>query len=83
VAACYCDGLPEQPVGSVTVENIRFTYDPQAKPGFPAMRNNAEKMCRAGMYFDNVKKLQIRNVSVEGCDGEPLVTHNVQELIGG
>ena len=83
VAACYCDGLPEAPVGSVTVENIRFTYDPQAKPGFPAMRNNAEKMCRAGMYFDNVKKLQIRNVSVEGCDGEPLVTHNVQELIGG
>ena len=82
VAACYCDGLPEAPIGSVTVENIRFTYAPDAQPGIPAMKNNAEKLCRAGMYFDNVKKLHIRNVKVEGCDGEPLITHNIDELIG-
>lgn len=81
VAACYCDGLPEMPIDEVTVENIRFTYDPDAKPGVPAMRNNAEQMCRAGMYFDNVKKLTVKNVSVTGCDGDELMAHNVGELI--
>ncbi|MCR4780735.1 MAG: glycoside hydrolase family 28 protein [Ruminiclostridium sp.] len=81
VAACYCDGLPEMPIDEITVENISFTYASDAKEGFPAMRNNAEKMRRAGMYFDNVRKLTVRNVSVKGCDGEELMTHNVGELI--
>ena len=81
VAACYCDGLPEMPIDDITVENIRFTYDPDAQEGVPAMRNNAEKMCRAGMYFDNVKKLTVRNIQIEGCDGEELLAHNVDELI--
>ncbi len=80
VAACYCDGLPEMPIDDITLENIDFTYDPDAKPGVPAMRNNAEKMCRAGMYFDNVNKLTVKNVRVEGCSGEELLAHNVAEL---
>lgn len=81
VAACYCDGLPEMPIDEITVENIIFTYDPDAKEGVPAMKNNAEKMCRAGMYFDNVRKLTVKNVSVTGCDGKELMTHNVDELV--
>ena len=81
VAACYCDGLPEMPIDEITVENISFTYDPDAVEGVPAMKNNAVKMCKAGMYFDNVGKLTVRNVSVTGCDGEELTAHNVGELI--
>lgn len=80
VAACYCDGLPEQPIDEITVENIKFTYDPEAKPGVPAMRNHAEKMCRAGMYFDNVKKLTVRNVDISGNDGEALLANHIGEL---
>ena len=81
VAACYCDGLPEMPIDEITVENIKFTYDPDAQAGFPAMRNNAEEMCRQGLYFDNVRKLTVRNVSVEGCVGSEITAHNVGELI--
>lgn len=80
IAACYCDGLPEMPIASITAENLRFTYAPDAVPGIPAMRNNAEEMCRAGMYFDNVGKLTIRNVTVDGCDGEPLLAQHVGTL---
>ena len=80
VAACYCDGLPEMPIDEITVENLKFTYDENAEPGFPAMRNNNEKMCRAGMYFDNVNKLTIRNVEMVGNDGEPLIAKNVGSL---
>lgn len=81
VAACYCDGLPEMPIGEITLENIKFTYDPEAQEGYPSMKNNNVKLCRAGMYFDNVGKLTVRNVSVEGCDGEALMANNVGELI--
>ena len=80
VAACYCDGLPEMPIDEITVENISFTYDPDAQPGVPAMRNNAEKMCRAGLYFDNVRKLTVKNVDVKGCDGDEILIHNVGEF---
>jgi len=81
VAACYCDGLPEMPIDEITLDNIDFTYDPAAEPGFPSMKNNNEKLCRAGMYFDNIRKLTIRNVRVDGCEGEALMAHNVGELI--
>jgi polygalacturonase len=77
VCACYCDGLPEMPIEEITVENISFTYSPDAKPGKPAMRNYAEEFLRGGMYFDNVKKLNISNVTVTGADTEPLITKNV------
>ena len=81
VAACYCDGLPEQPIDEITVENIKFTYDPDAKPGFPAMRNNNVEMCRAGMYFDNVNKLTVKNIDISGNDGEVLTANNCGEVI--
>ncbi|MDE6731819.1 MAG: glycoside hydrolase family 28 protein [Oscillospiraceae bacterium] len=81
VAACYCDGLPEQPIGEITVENIKFTYDENAEPGFPSMRNNNREMCRAGMYFDNVKKLTVKNIEISGNDGEALIANHVDELI--
>ncbi len=80
VAACYCDGLPERPIEEITLENIRFTYDENAEPNYPSMRNNNVKMCRAGMYFDNVNQLTVRNVEVVGCDGEKLMANNVERL---
>ncbi|MGN1422935.1 MAG: glycoside hydrolase family 28 protein [Oscillospiraceae bacterium] len=81
VAACYCDGLPEQPIGEITLENIRFTYDEAAEPNYPSMRNNNVKRCRAGMYFENVNSLTVRNVEVVGNDGEKLMTTNVGTLV--
>ncbi len=80
VAACYCDGLPEMPIDEITVENIRFTYDENAEPGFPSMKNNNEKLCRAGMYFDNVKRLTVKSVTVEGCEGDELIAKNCGEI---
>jgi hypothetical protein len=81
VAACYCDGLPEAPIESITLEDISFTYKPDAKPDRPAMRNHAETFCRAGMYFDNVCKLTVKNVTLKGNDGDDLIAKNVGELI--
>ena len=80
VAACYCDGLPEAPIESISLEDITFTYKTDATPGVPAMRNFAEKLCRAGMYFDNVESLTVKNVNISGQLGDELIAKNVGKL---
>lgn len=81
VAAVFADGLPEQPIDEITVEDLKFTYAPDAGPGFPSMKNNNVKFCRAGMRFENVRKLIVKNVEVEGCDGDPITAVNCDEVI--
>ena len=79
-AACYCDGLPEMPIKSITVENVRFTYSENAKPARPAMREFMEEFLKVGMYFDNVEHLTVRGVSVRGAIGDSLITDHIGEL---
>ncbi|MBQ0125613.1 MAG: glycoside hydrolase family 28 protein [Clostridiales bacterium] len=80
IAACYCDGLPESPIDEISLENIDFSFAENAVSGVPAMRSFIEPMCRAGMYFDNVKSLSIKNVNVVGAIGETLTKHNVENI---
>ena len=79
-AACYCDGLPEQPIDEITLQNIKFTFSENAKPSRPAMREFMEEFCRVGMYFDNVRRLNIEDVSVEGAIGDDLITDHIGAL---
>ncbi len=81
VAACYIDGLPESPIDEVELENIRITFAKDAKPAVPAMQNFAKKRCRLGLYLDNVRKIRIRNVTVEGADGKKLIVDHCDELL--
>lgn len=80
-AACFCDGLPEQPIDEITVENIRFTYAEDAQPFRCACQDNLDPYLRKGMIFNHVRKLVIRNVEVSGADGEALLTEDIGELI--
>ena len=80
-AACYCDGLPEMPIGSITLERIHFTYAENARPFKPAMREFMEPFLKVGMYIDNVKKLTVRDVTLDGVVGEELVANHIGEII--
>ncbi len=81
VAACYCDGLPEQPIDSVTLSDIRFHFSETAAPDYPAMMNNKKLYCRAGLYFDNVRELCVRNVSLENIEGEELMANHCGKAV--
>lgn len=76
VAACYIDGLPESPIGEVTLENIRVAYAEDAKPGMPSMKNQNQEQCRLGLYLDNVETVRVKNVALRGVEGRALVTRN-------
>ena len=80
VAACYIDGLPERPIDSVAFENVSIAFDPQSKPDIPAMQNFAEPRCRLGLYFENVERVQLKNVRLVGVEGEPVITKNCGRL---
>ena len=45
------------------------------------MKNFAEKVCKMGMYLDNVETLIIKNVSVEGNEGDKIIANNVKNII--
>lgn len=79
-AAGYFYGLPEQPIGSVTVENVSFTFKPDAAAGEPAMMDDVEPMCKTGLYFNCVNSVTLKNVTMTGQDGERVIAENVGEV---
>ena len=80
-AAGYFYGLTEQPIGSVTIENVNFTFKEDAAPGRPAMMDYIDEECKRGLYFNYVDKVVLKNVTMTGQDGERLTAINVGEVI--
>jgi hypothetical protein len=80
VAACYIDGLPESPIGEVSFEDVDIRFSPDAKPGIPMMENFAKERCRLGLYLDNVRRIRLENVRLNGVDGENLIVNHCDQL---
>ena len=80
VAACYIDGLPEAPIDEVALENVSVSFSPDAKPNFPIMENFAKERCRLGLYLDNVRRIRVRGVRLEGVEGDKLIAAHYEEI---
>ncbi len=74
--AGYFDGLVEQPVKEITLENVRFSFKEDAKPFVPAMLEHVRQYCKEGLYVDNVESLVLKNVTFEGVAGEKIIRKN-------
>lgn len=82
VAATFFYGLPENPIGKVEMENIAFTFrEGETIKDTPAMMSFLEPVCKMGIFVKNVDTLRLRNVTLQGYEGEPIITENIQELI--
>lgn len=77
--AGYFLGLPEQPIEAVTIENVNFEMAQEAEEGVIVMTPDSPKACKQGLYFENVRRVELRNVSVCGADGEEAIYRNVEE----
>lgn len=80
-AAGYFYGLTEQPIGHVAIENVSFTFKEDASSGMPAMMDYIDPECKRGLYFNCVKKVTLKNVTMSGQNGDRLITVNVDEVI--
>ena len=80
-AAAYITGLPESKVTRLAFEDVHVTFAEDAEPAVPAMACGVEPMVRQGIIAQNVKVLDLRNVVVEGHDGDEMQLKNVDEVI--
>jgi len=80
--AGYFYGLPEQPIGSLSFENVNVTFKENAEAGTPAMMTDAEKLVKGGFYFRNVKKIKMKNVVMGKTDGERIILDGVEKAEG-
>ena len=44
------------------------------------MMNFEKEYCRLGLYLDNVRKIRLDNVTLEGVEGEELVIAHCDDL---
>ncbi len=79
-AACYIDALPEAPIDEVDFENVSVKFSENARPDYPAMMNFEKTYCRLGLYLDNVRKIRLNNVTLEGVEGDDLVIAHCDDL---
>lgn len=78
--AGYFDGLVEQPIKEIIIENVSFAFKADAKPNKPAMLENVRDFCREGLYLDNVEHLILKNVSFDGVVGEKIIKKNLGKV---
>ena len=72
----YFDGLVEQPVKEVVIENVSFSFKSDAKPFKPAMLEFVRDYCKEGIYIDNVENVILKNVTFDGVEGETIIQKN-------
>ncbi|MDE5942595.1 MAG: glycoside hydrolase family 28 protein [Clostridia bacterium] len=80
--AGYFDGLTEQPIKEVVIENVLFSFKEDARAYEPAMLLGVDAYCKAGLYVDNVEKLILKNVTFEGVEGEKIIKKHLGQVIG-
>ncbi|MBS5282472.1 MAG: glycoside hydrolase family 28 protein [Clostridiales bacterium] len=80
-AAVCAYGLPEKKIGSLEFENVSVRYAAEVTPGTPAMMCGLEPMAKAGIYARNVESISLKNVDIEGCQGEAVDVQGVDRII--
>jgi polygalacturonase len=81
VAGAYMYGLPESKIEQVTFDNVNISYAENAKAGIAAMMIGCEEASKKGIIVNNINELILKNVTVEGCDGEVIVDGNINKII--
>lgn len=81
VAAAYLYGLPEQKIRCVEMEHIEITYAENAMKGEPAMLDGIESVSRMGIYANNIETLVLKDVKIEGQEGQKIITEHIEHLI--
>lgn len=73
-------GLPESPLEKVTLKNVTISYKPDAEAGEMAMTAWKETFCHAGFVCENLKALDLQNVTFETPPAEKFILRNVDTV---
>lgn len=81
VAAAFMYGLPEQKIEKVVFDNVDISFTETPVSGVPAMMEGVGEMTKAGLFANNIKTLEINNLTIEDNEGEKEMIANVDHLI--
>lgn len=73
-------GLPEAPIGGISFTNVAFKFNKDAQAGFADMKEINEKIKNQGLYFQFVERVALKNVTMEGQDGERVILDGVTDF---
>lgn len=73
-------GLPEQPIASISMEDCSFRMKEEAEAGKAIMTLNGPDYRKAGLVLSHVKRVALKNVIIEGAEGEVYQLDSVEEL---
>lgn len=76
----YFYGLPEQPIQSITMENVSISFAKLIEPGMPEMLDDVNPVAGLAFFANNVKQILLSNVKFAGHQGEAVQCHNVGTL---
>jgi polygalacturonase len=79
-AAAYFQGLPEQPIKEVIMEDIYVKFKDTAGFGQPAMMSFAEPISKQSIIASHIQKMYLKNVVIEGYEGERLCLTHVDDM---
>ncbi len=79
-AASYLIGLPERKIESVVFKNVHVDFAKDAERGHAAMLCGLDETSKMGFSVENVNKLTLDNVTIEGQEGEAYILKNVDEV---
>lgn len=80
-AAAYITGLPERKISELVFSDVKVSFDPHAEPSVPAMASGVEPMLHQGIIAQNVERLVLHDVDIEGQAGDKLQLDNVDEVV--
>ena len=80
VAGSFIYGLPEAKIHELKFEHINISFADNPVEDYAAMMDDLEPCRRKGIYINNVKKLELKDVTVCGQLGEAVEIHNVDEI---
>ena len=63
--------------GQVVMKNVHIAFAPDAQAGQAAMADGRPHVKKLAIYAENVKKIELHNVRIEGYEGERLQFANV------
>ena len=81
VAAAYFVGLPEKKIELLEMKNCSISFAEDTKCDVPIMSNGVEACSKKGLHAENVEKLILENVTIEGNNGEAVELIGVDERI--
>lgn len=80
VAAGFIYGLPERKVENIILENIKVTFSPDAKPGYPAMMSFLDEQVQSGFFIGNAQNVIVKNFKTENVVGESFIISDVENI---